>query len=111
MITRSAFLLGEVAPEDQPAFDRYMRETVVAEILTYPGIRRVTLRKLVQADAPDAAYMQFDLHFDSVAAMDEALASPVRAAVQARIKAGMGAFSGRVIHVVSEMVEDRACPS
>ncbi|QRZ15147.1 EthD family reductase [Paracoccus methylovorus] len=111
MITRSAFLLGRVAPEDQPAFDRHMRETVVAEILTYPGIRRVTLRKLAQADAgaeADAAYMQFDLFFDSHAAMDAALASPVRQAVQERIKAGMGPFAGRVIHVVSDMLEDRA---
>lgn len=108
MIIRSALLLGRVAPEDQPAFDRHMRETVVAEILTYPGIRRVTLRKLAQTDAgAKAAYMQFDLFFDSLAAMDTALASPVRQAVQARIKAGMGPFTGRVIHVVSDILEDR----
>ena len=40
--------------------------------------------------------------------MDEALASPVRQAVQTRIKAGMGPFSGRVTHVVSEVLEDQA---
>ena len=31
MIIRSAFLEGNVATADQLAFDRYMRETVVAE--------------------------------------------------------------------------------
>jgi len=108
MIIRSAFLHGSVPEPEQPAFDRHMRDTVVAEILTYPGIRRVTLRKLAQADAgADAAYMQFDLYFDSVDAMDAALASPVRQAVQERIKAGMGPFSGRVTHVVSDLIEDR----
>jgi uncharacterized protein (TIGR02118 family) len=109
MIIRSAFLHGTVAAPDQPDFDRHMRETVVAEILTYPGIRRVTLRKLAEADVgADAAYMQFDLHFDSLDAMNQALASPVRQAVQQRIKAGMGPFSGRVTHVVCELVEDKA---
>lgn len=105
MIIRTAFLEGDVAPEDQPAFDRHMRETVVAEILTYPGIRRVTLRKCARADAgATPVYMQFDLHFDSIAAMDAALASPVRQAVQARIKAGMGPFRGRVTHVVFDVL-------
>lgn len=107
MIIRTAFLEGHVAPDDQPAFDRHMRETVVREILTYPGIRRVTLRKLVQADAAATpVYMQFDLHFDSVEAMDAALASPARQAVQQRIKAGMGTFDGRVTHVVFDVLEE-----
>ncbi|PWJ86521.1 uncharacterized protein (TIGR02118 family) [Pseudaminobacter salicylatoxidans] len=108
MIIRSAFLEGSVAAAEQPEFDRHMRETVVREILTYPGIRRVTLRKLAEADTgAAAAYMQFDLHFDSIEAMNDALASPVRQTVQARIKAGMGSFSGRVTHVVSEVLEDQ----
>lgn len=108
MIIRSAFLHGRVDEPDQQEFDRHMRESVVAEILTYPGIRRVTLRKLAQADAAaDAAYMQFDLYFDSVESMDAALASPVRQAVQERIKAGMGPFSGRVTHVVSDQIADK----
>ncbi|MCB1397302.1 MAG: EthD family reductase [Rhodobacter sp.] len=96
-------LLGTVAPDDQPAFDAYMRDVVVPEIGTYPGIQGVTLRKLVQADegAP-ALYMQFDLLFDSLADMDAALASPVRTAVRDRIKAGMAPFVGTVTHVVSE---------
>ena len=103
MIIRSALLIGTVAPKDQADFDAYMRDVVVPEIGTYPGIRGVTLRKLVAADegAP-SVYMQFDLLFDSLADMDAALASPVRMAVRDRIKAGMAPFSGVVTHVVSE---------
>ena len=106
MILRSALLLGTVAPEDQPGFDAYMRDVVVPEIGTYPGIRGVTLRKLVEADdgAP-AIYMQFDLQFDTLADMEAALASPVRTAVRDRIKAGMAPFQGTVTHVVSESME------
>ena len=107
MILRSALLLGSVAPDDQPAFDAYMRDVVVPEIGTYPGIRGVTLRKLVQADdgAP-SVYMQFDLLFDSLADMDAALASPVRTAVRDRIKEGMAPFNGTVTHIVSESMTD-----
>lgn len=109
MIVRSALLEGNVAEADQAEFDRHMRETVVSEIRTYPGIRRVALRKLAQADAgATPIYMQFDLYFDSLEAMDAALASPVRQAVQTRIKAGMGPFSGRVTHIVSDVLDDRA---
>lgn len=106
MILRSALLLGTVAPDDQPKFDAYMRDVVVPEIGTYPGIRGVTLRKLVQADegAPPV-YMQFDLLFDSLADMDAALASPVRTAVRDRIKAGMAPFQGTVTHVVSDSMD------
>lgn len=106
MILRSALLLGTVGPDDQPEFDAYMRDVVAPEISTYPGIRGVTLRKLVQADdgAPPV-YMQFDLLFDSLADMDAALASPVRTAVRDRIKAGMAPFQGTVTHVVSESMD------
>lgn len=106
MILRSALLLGTVVPDDQPDFDAYMREVVVPEIGTYPGIRGVTLRKLVQADdgAPPV-YMQFDLMFDTLADMEAALASPVRTAVRDRIKAGMAPFIGTVTHVVSKSIE------
>lgn len=103
MIVRTALLEGDVAPEDRAAFDASMRDTVVPEILRYPGIRGVALRRVLQADdAAPRIYMQFDLLFDDLAAMEAALASPVRAEVQARIKAGMAPFRGRVSYIVYE---------
>lgn len=109
MIIRSAYLEGEVAPEDKEAFDKYMTETVVENLLRYPGIRGVTVRQPVQFD-PDMApvYLQTDLLFDDIAAMDAALASPVRAEVQALIKSGMKPFKGRVTHSVAEIVNQVA---
>ena len=106
MIIRSALLIGTVPEAEQPAFDAYMRDIVVTEIGTYPGIRAVTLRKTVQSDenAPPV-YMQFDLLFDTLADMAAALASPVRTAVRDRIKAGMGSFQGIVTHLVSQGME------
>ena len=105
MIIRSARLQGEVAPEHQAEFEAYMRKTVLPSILEYPGIRGVSLRRLIETDAgAEPIYMQFDMMFDSVEAMNAALASPVRQSVQATIKAGMGSFKGHVIHTVSEQL-------
>lgn len=106
MIVRSAILEGDVDPADRPAFDRAMEGVVLAEIATYPGIKGVTLRRTVSVDtgAPPI-YMQFDLLFADLAAMEAALASPVRAAVRTRLAAAMSPFHGRVYHVVSQMMD------
>jgi uncharacterized protein (TIGR02118 family) len=101
MIVRSAFLEGHVEEADQQQFDQNMRDNVLPAIRTYPGIRDVKLRRLVvpEAGAP-AAYMIFDLYFDSVSDMDAALASETRQIVRTKIAENMGPFKGRVYHLV-----------
>lgn len=101
MIIRSAYLEGAVAEADRAAFDAHMRGPVLAAIGTYPGLRQVRLRQIEQADegAPPV-YMVFDLIFDSLQAMDAALASPTRQAVRSIIQEGMRPFQGRVYHLV-----------
>lgn len=101
MIIRCAILEGTVAPEGQAAFDALMHGTVVPALRTYPGIRQVRLKKRVQADEGAAAhYMVFELVFDSLAAMDAALASPTRQTVRAHMAEAMKGFNGKVVHMV-----------
>jgi len=101
MIIRSAILEGTVNAPDQPEFDRYMKDEVVPVIGTFPGIRKVELRRINEADeeAP-SIYMIFDLHFDNLDAMNAALASDTRHRVREQIKKGMAPFEGRVYHIV-----------
>jgi uncharacterized protein (TIGR02118 family) len=101
MIIRSAFLEGTVAEADRAEFDAHMSGPVMAAIATYPGLRAVHLRKLARGEegAPDI-YMVFDLHFDSLQAMDQALASATRQAVRESIAQSMRLFQGRVYHLV-----------
>lgn len=103
MIVRSAVLEGSVPQADAGRFDGLMRGPVVDAIRTYPGIRQVRLRRLVQSDegAP-RNYMVFDLYFDDLAAMQAALASPIRQAVREQIAQAMVLFQGRVYHQVYE---------
>ena len=101
MIIRSAILEGSIPATDRAQFDGQMAGPVLAAIGTYPGIRQVKLRRLVQADdGTPPVYMVFDLHFDSLDAMNAALASPTRQAVRQQIAAVMGLFQGRVYHQV-----------
>lgn len=104
-IIRSAILQGRVPPEGQAAFDALMRGTVVPALLTYPGIRRVELRRQVQADAgATPIYMVFDLVFDSLADMDAALASPTRQTVRGHMAEAMKGFDGQIVHRVYEVL-------
>jgi hypothetical protein len=103
MIIRSAILEGSVAEADRAAFDRQMNETVLAAIATYPGIRAVRLRRPVESEAgAPPIHVIFDLHFDTLADMHAALASPVRARVRETIAAVMPLFQGRVYHLIME---------
>jgi len=103
MITRCAVLQGSVPADQQAAFDKCMRETVVPALRTYPGIREVRLRRQVQADEGVVpVYMVFDLVFDDLAAMDAALASPTRQAVRSHMAEAMKDFQGKVVHRVFE---------
>lgn len=103
MIVRIAVLEGTVAEADRASFDAHMATKVVAAIGRYPGIRKVRLRRpLEQEEGAPPVYMAFDLYFDSMKAMHDALASPTRAAVRGEIAAAMGAFKGRVYHLVME---------
>ena len=101
MIIRSAILEGSITAADRAQFDAQMAGPVLAAIGTYPGIRQVKLRRLVLADeGTPPVYIVFDLYFDSLDAMNAALASPTRQAVRQQIGAVMGLFQGRVYHQV-----------
>ena len=101
MIIRSAILEGSIPAADRAQFDAQMSGPVLAAIGTYPGIPQVKPRRLVQADeGTPPVYMVFDLYFDSLDAMNAALASPTRQAVRQQIGTVMGLFQGRVYHQV-----------
>ena len=103
MIVRSAVLEGRVPQDRKAAFDDTMATAVVAAIRRYPGLVDVRLRRPVESeDGAPPVYMIFDLYFETLQAMKDALASPVRQEVRGVIAAGMKDFEGRVYHLVLE---------
>lgn len=101
MIIRSAVLEGEVAPADRAHFDSQMVETVRPAILRYPGIRDCKLRWMAEQEAgAPPVHVIFDLYFDSLEAMHQALASEIRQEVRQQLGTIMPLFKGRVYHLV-----------
>ena len=101
MIIRCVYFEGQVAPADQADFDARMCGPVLAALRTYPGLRQVKLRRLQLADVNSPAhYCVFDLYFDSLEAMNTALASPTRQAVRDQVSVAMASFQGRIYHQV-----------
>jgi hypothetical protein len=103
MIIRSAVLEGTVAEAERATFDHQMGVNVRDAIARYPGIRAVRLRRPVEAESgAPPVYLVFDLHFETLAAKHEALASPVRQDVRGQIAQAMSAFQGRVYYLILE---------
>lgn len=69
-------------PEDVVAFDKYYSETHTPIALKMPGLRAITLSKGPVSTPRGASpyHLIAELHFDSVAEMQAALASPEGAA-------------------------------
>lgn len=107
MYVRCAYFEGEVAPENRERFDRFMREEVVPRILRFPGIRRFRIMRAGwHEEGATRLYQTFELTFDSLEAIERALASPERADNVAKMKEIMPLFAGRIVHVNHEVTTD-----
>lgn len=112
MMTRCAYYVGTVRPEDQAAFDAYVRDVHMPMVALWPRLRRLRLHKndgkTYLGEAP-RYYQCFELTFDNQADMDFCMASPDRAETRrisqedhARFK---GLFQGEVHHVNYEVTD------
>jgi hypothetical protein len=103
MIIRSAVLEGHVPEADRPEFDRLMRTEVLQAVARYPGLTRVVLREPIeQEEGAPPILVVFDLHYPTLQAMHEALASPVRQQVRSLMATAGRMFQGRVYHLVTD---------
>lgn len=112
MIIRSAVLEGHVPEADRAAFEQAMRTEVLPAIARYPGLAHAVLRQPVEREegAPPIC-MVFELHFPTLQAMHDALASPVRQQVRAQLAPAMSRFQGRVYHLVTDEIARASGPA
>ena len=98
----SYFVRYDIAVPDLPAFlDRY-RKHHVPMVTTWPGLQRMVLHTPLEWNDPapvnrGKAVLMAQLEFDSERSMNEAFASPERAAAREDFKRFM-TFEGTVIH-------------
>jgi uncharacterized protein (TIGR02118 family) len=112
MFVRCAYYVGTVRPEDQPQFDRYVREVHMPMVANWPRLK--ALRLLKNDGKPYLGetpryYQCFELTFATQEDMDFCMASPERAETR-RISAQdfatfKGLFVGDVRHVNYEVTD------
>jgi hypothetical protein len=102
MITRTAIFEGRIKPGFEERFFTEIQTRLAPLWREFPSASNVRLLRVAQADAeapPIAMIQQID--YPSVAALEAALASPVRARARAITLELMDMFEGRFYHVVS----------
>lgn len=68
-------------PDDPDAFDRHYREVHVPLTWKFPGLRRMTISKVLpSAEGHDDVYMISTMYWDDLESLQAALKSPARSA-------------------------------
>ncbi len=103
MLTRLAFFEGEVRPGRAVDFDRYVRETLAPIWRRTP--RALSVEIMFEAEADEGARrfpLVLRIAYPDREALDEALASPVRALGRDATRGLSEFFDGRIFHAVFE---------
>jgi len=103
LITRSAIFEGRIKTGCEERFFAAINERLAPLWRRFPHATNVRLLRVLQSDAdarPVVMIQQID--YPSMAALEEAIASPVRAEARAITMELMEMFDGRFYHVVSE---------
>jgi hypothetical protein len=103
MLVRIAYFEGTVRPGCEADFDRYVRETLLPIWRRTPNAMRVEVMRETGAD--DGAHrfpLILQIAYADSAALDEALASPVRMEGREATQALFASFEGRIFHAVYE---------
>jgi uncharacterized protein (TIGR02118 family) len=101
-VSVSYFVRYDIEAGDLKAFLRRYREVHVPMVARWPGLKRMVMHTPVEWQDPVAvnrgkAVLMAQLEFDSETAMNEAFASPERAAAREDFKRFM-TFEGTVTH-------------
>jgi len=103
VITRTAIFEGRLKEGCEERFFADLHERLIPLWHRFPHAANIRLLRIAEADAdapPILMIQQID--YPSMAALDEAIASPVRAQARAVTMELMEMFEGRFYHVVSE---------
>ena len=103
MITRTAIFEGRIKQGMEDRFFAEIRERLVPLWRRFPNATNVRLLRVIAADddaLPIAMVQQID--YPSMAALEQAVSSPIRAEARAITLEIMEMFDGRFYHVMSE---------
>lgn len=107
MWVRCGMFVGSVKPENQAKFNTFIDTRVRDKISGFPGLRKLrVLRARWLEDGDPGIYQTIEMTFDSLEAIEAALASPQRAENIVLMKEIMPLFEGKVFHVNYEVAAE-----
>ena len=109
MIVRTAYLEGEVRPEEIEHFDAFITTEVVPIMKRFPGVRSVrVMRAMTIEDGGPSLHMTFESAYDSIEAMNHAFTFPVRQELKTKMIQIMPLFKGRLFHITQHLITDES---
>jgi hypothetical protein len=107
MFIRCAFFEGKVKPGCDEAFARFVQDRLVPLWTRFPGASEVRVLRQRESDTEQPNYaMVLAIKYPSLAAIDEALKSEVRAQSRTETAELVTMFEGRIFHTVFDAAHD-----
>lgn len=104
MITRTAVFEGTLKKGLEERFFAQVKDRLMPLWQRFPHARNVRMLRVTGCDAGAPAIVLIQqIDYPSMAALEEALASPVRTESRAVTKELLQMFEGRLYHIVSEL--------
>jgi hypothetical protein len=109
MFIRCAFFEGKVKPGCDEAFARFVKESLLPLWTRFPGAQEVRVLRQQESDTGSPHYaMVLAIKYPSMAAIEMAMASDVRAQSRAETGELVEMFEGRIFHTIFEAAHDVA---
>ena len=103
MITRTAIFEGRIREGYEERFFAEIKSRLAPLWRRFPHASNIRLLRVAVLDADAAPIVMIQqIDYPSMAALDEAMASPIRAEARAATLALMEMFEGRFYHVLSD---------
>jgi hypothetical protein len=107
MYIRCAFFEGKVRQGCDDAFAAFVKEKLVPLWTQFPGAEEVRVLRQRESDTEQPHYaMVLSIRYPSLAAIEQALKSDVRAKSRAETAELVKMFDGRIFHTVFEVAHE-----
>lgn len=109
MFIRCAFFEGKIKPGCDVAFAQFVKDRLVPLWTQFPGAEEVRVLRQQDSDTENPHYaMVLAIKYPSMAAIEKAMASDVRAQSRAETAELVKMFEGRIFHTIFETAHDEA---
>lgn len=108
MFVRCAFFHGQIRPGQEDAFHTFIEKRLMPLWAAFPGARAVRVLRPVESDSETTPFLIVQMHFATRQAIENALASDIRARSREVLTGLLDLFEGHIVHAIFASDELRA---